>query len=79
MAALAPLRAEAEKQGSRDFTPLWAGQAASLAREMPGEGLTHALAAAALERLRQIIPPESARARTSNNVGHRPTLEGEQR
>ena len=31
--ALAALRAEAEARGSGDFSPLWAGQAASLARE----------------------------------------------
>ena len=33
--ALAPLRAKAEAQGSGDFSPLWAGQAASLGRDMP--------------------------------------------
>ena len=32
---LAPLRAAAEQKGSRDFTPLWSGQAAALSREMP--------------------------------------------
>jgi len=54
MAALAPLRAAAEQQqGSRNFPPLWAGQAASLAREIPGEALTRTLAETALERLRQ--------------------------
>ncbi len=32
-AALAPLRAAAEARGSGDFSPLWSGQAAALARE----------------------------------------------
>lgn len=44
MAALAPLRAEAERRGSDDFTALWAGQAAALCRELPAEVLTRALA-----------------------------------
>ncbi len=42
---LAPLRAWAEAQGRDDFTPLWAGQAAPLARVMPAAELTRALAA----------------------------------
>jgi nitronate monooxygenase len=50
--ALAPLRAKAEAQGSGDFSPLWAGQAASLGRAIPAGELTKALAAEALERLR---------------------------
>ncbi len=33
--ALAPLRAKAEAQGSGDFSPLWAGQAAALGRALP--------------------------------------------
>ena len=54
MAALAPLRAAAEqKQRSSDFSPLWMGQEASLAQEMPGEALTRALAEMALERVRR--------------------------
>jgi nitronate monooxygenase len=48
MLALAPLRRKAEQQRS------WAGQAASLGREMPVEALTRALAEAALERFRQL-------------------------
>lgn len=44
-AALAPLRAQAEAQGSGDFSPLWAGQAAH--RAQPGS------AAAITERLAQ--------------------------
>lgn len=49
--ALAPLRAAAEKAGSGDFTPLWSGQAASLARPMPAADLTRKLAQDALNRL----------------------------
>lgn len=49
--AVAPLRAKAEAQGSGDFSPLWAGQAASLAREMPAGELTRKLAEDALRRL----------------------------
>jgi len=42
--ALAPLRAKAEAAGSGDFTNLWSGQAAALAREMPAGELTRRLA-----------------------------------
>src|SRR6266446_883254 len=52
--ALAPLRAKAEAQGSGDFSPLWAGQAASLGRDMPAGQLTKTLAAEALERMRAL-------------------------
>ena len=52
--ALAPLRAKAEAQGSGDFSPMWAGQAASLGRDMPAGQLTRALAAEALERMRAL-------------------------
>ena len=52
--ALAPLRAKAEAQGSGDFSPLWAGQAASLGRAMPAGELTKTLAAEALERMRSL-------------------------
>src|SRR6266508_1327837 len=50
--ALAPLRAKAEALGSADFSPMWAGQAASLGRDMPAGQLTKALATEALERMR---------------------------
>ncbi len=50
--ALAPLRAKAEAKGSGDFSPLWAGQAASLAREIPAGELTEKLAREAAARLR---------------------------
>ena len=52
--ALAPLRRKAEQQGSSEFSPHWAGQAAPLGREMPAEALTLALAGAALKRFRQL-------------------------
>jgi nitronate monooxygenase len=44
-AAIAPLRAKAESQGSGDFSPLWSGQNASGCREIPAGDLTRALAA----------------------------------
>jgi nitronate monooxygenase len=50
--AILPLRAKAEAQGSGDFTPMWAGQAAALGRAMPAGELTRALAEEALERMR---------------------------
>jgi nitronate monooxygenase len=49
--ALAPLRAKAEQAGSGDFTNLWSGQAARLARAMPAGELTRTLAAEAIARL----------------------------
>ena len=45
--ALAPLRAKAEAQGSGDFSPMWAGQAAALGRAEPAADLTRTLAAQA--------------------------------
>ena len=44
-AAIAPLRAYAEGQGSGEFSPLWAGQNASGAKAVPASQLTRALAA----------------------------------
>lgn len=41
--ALAPLHAKAQAQGSGDFSSMWAGQGAALAREMPAGDLTRAL------------------------------------
>jgi nitronate monooxygenase len=52
--ALAPLRAKAEAQGSGDFSPLWAGQAASLGRAVAAAELTRKLATDALARLREM-------------------------
>jgi nitronate monooxygenase len=42
--AMAPLRARAEKQGSGDFSTLWAGQNVSGCKEMPAADLTRELA-----------------------------------
>jgi nitronate monooxygenase len=39
MGELPPLRAAAEQNESTDFTPLWSGQAAALAREVPAKTL----------------------------------------
>jgi nitronate monooxygenase len=53
-AALAPLRAAAEAQGSGDLSPLWAGQAVPLARELGAEELTRALASEAAAVVRAL-------------------------
>jgi nitronate monooxygenase len=52
--ALAPLRAKAEAAGSGDFSPLWSGQAAALAREMPARVLTATLADEAQALMRRL-------------------------
>ena len=52
--ALAPLRATAEGRGSGDFSPMWAGQAASLGRALPARELTRKLAAEALQRMQRL-------------------------
>ena len=49
--AIGPLRAASEKIGSGDFTPLWSGQAAALARAIPAADLTRMLAETAVRRL----------------------------
>jgi nitronate monooxygenase len=54
MGALLPLRAQAEQRGSNDFTALWAGQSAALAREMPAKALTHRLVRDTIERLKRL-------------------------
>jgi nitronate monooxygenase len=54
MGPLAPLRAKAEQQGNRDFTPFWSGQASPLAREMPAGELTLKLVQEAVDRLKQL-------------------------
>ena len=41
--AAAPLRTAAEQRGSGDFSPLWAGEAAALARDEGAEPLTRRL------------------------------------
>jgi nitronate monooxygenase len=43
-AAIAPLRAEAERRGRGDFSPLWAGQNATGCRAVPAARLTRELA-----------------------------------
>ena len=43
-AAVAPLRAAAERRGSGDFSPLWSGQNASGCRELAAAEITRALA-----------------------------------
>lgn len=47
-AALAPIRAAAEKRGEYGFGPLWAGQGAPLGKAIPAAQLTRDLAADAL-------------------------------
>jgi nitronate monooxygenase len=54
--ALSPLRAKAEAQGSGDFSPMWAGQAAGLGRALPAGELTRKLAEEALERMKSLAP-----------------------
>ena len=54
--AVAPVRAKAEQAGSGDFSPLWSGQAAALAREVPAGELTRELAAETLARLSRSTP-----------------------
>jgi len=44
-AAIAPLRAKAEAEGSGDFSPLWSGQNAGGCKEIPAAQLTRELAA----------------------------------
>jgi len=51
---LGPLRAAAEQKGSRDFTPLWSGQAAALSREMPTAMLMQITVKETLERLHRL-------------------------
>ncbi len=43
-AAIAPLRAKAERQGSGDFSPLWCGQNASGCKAVPAAQLTRQMA-----------------------------------
>jgi nitronate monooxygenase len=49
-----PLRAAAEHKGSRDFTPLWSGQAAAVSREMPAAMLMQITVKETLERLHRL-------------------------
>jgi nitronate monooxygenase len=50
--AIAPLRSSCEASNSDDFVPLWSGQAARLARELPAGELTKQLAADTLKKLK---------------------------
>jgi nitronate monooxygenase len=54
LGALLPLISEAEQRDINDFSPLWSGEAAALARDLPGQRLTAELAKGALERFRQL-------------------------
>lgn len=53
-APIAPLRAAAERAGSGDFSPLWAGQSAALGRDEPAGELTRRLAREANELARAL-------------------------
>jgi nitronate monooxygenase len=59
--ALAPLHAKAQTQGSGDFSPMFAGQAAALGRELPAGQLIRILAAEALDLLPQKQPQTATR------------------
>jgi nitronate monooxygenase len=50
----APLRILAEQRGSADFTPLWAGQASPLGREMPAKVLTTRLVTETMQQFRRL-------------------------
>lgn len=52
---ITPLRAAAEKGGSGEFSPLWSGQAAALAPELPAAELTRRLAADAESCLKTLV------------------------
>ena len=66
LGALLPLISQAEQRESSDFTPLWSGEAAALARDLPGQRLTVELVKDAFERFRQLgcgvnaVPPTDA-------------------
>jgi nitronate monooxygenase len=53
-AALAPIRGAAEAKGEYGFGPMWAGQAAPLARALPAEELTRTLGEEALAVLARL-------------------------
>ena len=52
--AVDPLRKKAESNASGEFSPLWAGQAAALAREEQAGRLTQRLASQALDILHRL-------------------------
>ena len=55
-AALAPLRAEAERRGSGDFSPLWAGQNSQGCKEISATALTRELARGLASTGRPLLP-----------------------
>jgi nitronate monooxygenase len=59
--ALAPLHAKAQAQGSGDFSPMFAGQAVVLGRELPAGQLIRELAAETLDLLPQKSSQEGTR------------------
>jgi nitronate monooxygenase len=59
--ALAPLHAKAQSQGSGDFSPMFAGQAAALGRELPAGQLIRILAAETLDLLPKKPPQTGTR------------------
>ena len=67
LGALLPLISQAEQRDINDFTPLWSGEAAALASDLPGQRLTVELAKGAIERFRQLgcganaVPPRDAK------------------
>ena len=65
MGELGPLRAEAEPRQSSDFTPLWSGQAAALAREMPGKALVLELVEEATERFKRLGRGDAVKRRAA--------------
>jgi nitronate monooxygenase len=58
-----PLRLKSEANGSIDFTPIWSGQSAGLARELPAKELTRRLAAETLAKLKSLESPNLATAK----------------
>ena len=68
--AVMPLRAEAERGGSGEFSPLWSGQAAALAHEIDAVELTRNLAAGVFDVLGQL--GDAARV-AQQQMRHAPT------
>jgi nitronate monooxygenase len=52
--ALLPLISRAQERDINDFTPLWSGEAAALASDLPAQRLTVELVNGAFERFRQL-------------------------
>jgi nitronate monooxygenase len=57
--ASAPLRSHAERHGSGDFSPLWAGQAATMCREIPAGTLTKMLAQKSIALMKDLAQRKS--------------------